>query len=532
MGRLTRRIGIALAVSAALTLAACSSDGGNTGSTGTASNVDKMVWGIQSPVQSMDVAKAADVPTLRAQTAAFDRVLMIDNNGQVQPWIASKFESPDPLTLVLTLRNDVKFWDGSAMTADDVAHSISRFVGPDSTATSAYLFAAVSKVAVTDPTTVTLTLAGPDPGLPAKLAVWAQVHSKAYDDAAGEALGGPDKPGMGTGPYSITSYSSADGAVLTRNDSYWAGKAKVKELQFKIIGEADTARLAISSGEIDGYFDVPLIATRQWDELDNTTMTYTAGSYNDFLSMDTTRAPFDDVNARLAIGQLIDTNGLLGPLFNNKATVALSTVPALQMDATFGPDGAKKLLDAAGAPPAFSIEGAKASLAKSKTPDGFTVDLPIDPSQPWMSPLAQHLAENAKQIGITINVKQVSAADWGTGLTDPNSSPLQLVALGAGTPWAGELPPVIYGSTAGFGVARYGNADVDALAGKVAVADTVDELRQPLQDLLAASAKDLPYLPLFDEQVATAISNKFTWEGGYTYYALGQAWTLQVGGAG
>ena len=119
-----------------------------------------------------------------------------------------------------------------------------------------------------------------------------------------------------------------------------------------------------------------------------------------------------------------------------------------------------------------------------------------------------------------------------TGLTDPNSSPLQLVALGAGTPWAGELPPVIYGSTAGFGVARYGNADVDALAGKVAVADTVDELRQPLQDLLAASAKDLPYLPLFDEQVATAISNKFTWEGGYTYYALGQAWTLQVGGAG
>ena len=63
-------------------------------------------------------------------------------------------------------------------------------------------------------------------------------------------------------------------------------------------------------------------------------------------------------------------------------------------------------------------------------------------------------------------------------------------------------------------------------------AATVDQLRQPLQDLLKGATADLPYLPLFDEQVATAISNKFVWEGGYSYYALSQAWPLQLGGAG
>ena len=190
------------------------------------------------------------------------------------------------------------------------------------------------------------------------------------------------------------------------------------------------------------------------------------------------------------------------------------------------------MYEAIGALPEFSIDKAKEALAKSATPDGFTLDLAVDTSQPWMSPLAQHLAENAKQVGITINVKQVSAADWGAGLFDPAGSPLQLVALGAPTTWAGELPPVLFGSAAPFPIAGYGDETIDGLAAEVAQATTVDQLRQPLQDLLSKATADLPYLPLFDEQVATAISNKFVWEGGYSYNAISQAWPLQLGGAG
>ena len=54
----------------------------------------------------------------------------------------------------------------------------------------------------------------------------------------------------------------------------------------------------------------------------------------------------------------------------------------------------------------------------------------------------------------------------------------------------------------------------------------------PLTTLLTSIGTDLPYLPLFDEQTAVAISNDFAWEGGYSYWALGQAWTLQLGAAG
>ena len=67
----TRRSAIALALVAALGVAACGGDDDSSGGGGGAGvEVDKMVWAIQSPVQSMDPAIMADVPTLRAQTAA------------------------------------------------------------------------------------------------------------------------------------------------------------------------------------------------------------------------------------------------------------------------------------------------------------------------------------------------------------------------------------------------------------------------------------------------------------------------------
>jgi peptide/nickel transport system substrate-binding protein len=182
--------------------------------------------------------------------------------------------------------------------------------------------------------------------------------------------------------------------------------------------------------------------------------------------------------------------------------------------------------------PEFSIDAAREALAASATPDGFSVELRVDETQPWMSPLAQSLAQNAAEIGITVDVISVSSGDWIADLTNPEGSPLQLLALGAGTPWPGELPPVIVGTNAGFNPSKYGGGEIDDLVGQIASAGELDTLMPPLTDLLTRMGDDLPYVPLFDEQSAVAISNDFVWEGGYSYWSLGQSWTMQLGGAG
>jgi len=540
MARLAKWSTLGVGLMAAALLAGCSG-GGSDASSSSASDaasssaatgggdIETMTWAVPSPVMSMDSAVDPNLPSIRTQSTAFDRVLAQDNEGNIVPSVTS-FETPDPQTIVLTLRDDVKFWDGTPLTAEDVAYSINRHVGPDSTSLQAQFFGTVESVEVTDPKTVTIKLLAPDPAMPTKLAVFAFVRQQAYDEAAGEAAGGPEKPGMGTGPYSIVSYSSADGVVFARNDAYWGGAPKAKEIKVVTIEDPETARLAMSSGEINGFFDVPLIATRQWDELDNATMSYVNGGYMDYLAMDTSRAPFDDVNARLAIAHLLDRAALAQPLFNGRAVAATSLVPEVQMTTTFG--GEAGAVTAAFAPiPEFSIEKAKEALAKSATPDGFALDLAVDTTQPWMSPLAQNLAETAKQIGITITVKPVSAADWGAGLFDPAASPLQLVSVAAPTTWAGELPPVMVGEAAPFNIAKYATPEANELAGAIAVATTSAELKEPLIALMSDVNTNVPYVSLFNEQVAVAIGNTLVWDGGYSYFAPGQVWPMNISGA-
>ena len=534
LGRRPALVGTVAALT--LVLAACSGGGSTSSessgaaasassaasSSGSDTPIDSITAAIQSPIQSMDILKASDVPTRRALTLVYDRVLVQDNQGQLQPMIAESWANPTPTTFTYTIRSDAKFWDGSPVTAEDVAYSGQRIVDGVGTAAVAAGWGSVESVTASG-NIVTVTLIQPDNGFAYRAALDWFVVQKAYSEAAGADLGSPSKPGMGSGPYKVTSYSVSEGATFDLTGTYWGEEPVVKQVKMVIIPDPETARLAMVQGDVDVYFDVPLLATRQFDKASEIGMTYVTGGYNDMLSMRTTTKPFDDLNVRTAIAHLSDTAGLIQPLFNGRATVAKSIVPGIQISSTIN-DQAKEDAFYAGLPaiPSFDIAKAKEFLAKSSVPGGFTVDLPIDPSQPWMSPYAQNLAQNAKQVGITINVKNVSAAEWGAGWTDPEASPLQLLALGAGTPSPSELPPVLLGTI--LNVSQYTTPELATQLAALAAAPTAADTIPLLTPVLTTANSQLPYVPLYDEQTALALGVEYVWEGGYSYWAVGQTW--------
>ncbi len=527
-----RATALVAVLAASLALAGCAAKGADTtpsaaATAGTDAQVDKVVWGVQSPPASMDIAKGYDLATRRVSSVAFDRVLSLDNDGKLQPWIAESWSSPDPLTYVYKIRAGVKFWDGTPLTAEDVAFSLSRHLDPKLASGLFVNLGAVKSATATDATTVTVKLTQADASFPYFAALGWFVIQKKYSEAAGDELGTPSKPGMGTGPYTITSFSASEGATFERFDGYWGTKPTVKTLVFKAIQDPETARLAMLSGDLEGFFDVPLIATRQFDSTKNVVMTYVTGAYNDMLTMNVTKAPFDDPNVRLAMAHLVDRAGLVQPLFNGKATLASTIVPSAQILSVLGTDGATAFYAGLPQVPTFDVAAAKTALAASKSPNGFEVTLSVDTTQPWMSPLAQNLAENAKQIGITVNVKSVSSADWVAAVTDPKGSPLQLLALGAGTPNPGEIPPMILGEGL-FNVAGYTSPSLVASLAALGAAPDVAATVPLLLPVLTPVGNDLPYVPLYDEQVALAMSPKLVWQGGYSYWSVGQMWPLSL----
>lgn len=526
IGRRSALIGTFTALS--LVLAACAG-GGSTSSESSASSsaapnetpIESITAALQSPIQALDILKASDVPTRRALTLVYDRVLDIDNQGQLQPMIAESWANPTPTTFTYTIRSDAKFWDGSPVTAEDVAYSGQRIVD-ETTAVVASGWAQVESVTASADT-VTVTLKQPDNTFAYRAAIDWMVVQKKYSEEAGADLGSPSKPGMGSGPYKVTSYSASEGATFDATGTYWGEEPAVKQVVMVVIADPETARLAMVQGDVDVYFDVPLIATRQYDAAPEIGMSYVTGGYNDMLSMRVTSKPFDDLNVRTAMAHLSDTAALAQPLFNGRATVAKSVVPAIQISATINDQGKEgEFYASLPAIPSFDIAKAKEFLAKSSVPEGFTVDLPIDPSQPWMSPYAQNLAQNAKQVGITINVKNVSAAEWASGLTDPEASPLQLLALGAGTPSPSELPPVILGTI--FNPSVYTTPELTKQLEALIAAPTAGETIPLLTPVLTTANSELPYVPLYDEQTSLAMGKAYVWENGYSYWAVSQTW--------
>jgi peptide/nickel transport system substrate-binding protein len=500
-------------------------------SSASTADIATSTWAIQSAPRSMDVAHGTDVPTRRIISAAFDRLLAMGNDGSLQPWIAESWTNPDPLTYVYKLRPGVTFWDGSPLTAEDVVYSLTRHLDPEAASEVAWSFPTVESVTATDESTVTVKLNAPDASFPYRAALDWYIVQKAYSEAAGADLGTPSKPGMGTGPYTVESFSTADGATLKRFDGYWGEKPMVETLEFKVITDPETLRLAMLAGEVQGAFDVPLLATRKFDALDGVGMQYVTAPYIDYLSMRATEAPFDDPKVREAIAHLVDGDGLVGPLFNGHATRAATIVPGLQLTATLGDAGATAYRDALPDVPAFDIEAARAALAASGSPDGFTVELPFDPSQPWMQPFAENLAENAKQIGITITPVSISNADWVTALSDPAAGPMQLVSMATGTPNPGELPPTTLGASE-WNTSRWTSPEIEAQLAEVMAAPTAGDAAELLAPVLAQAGTELPYVPLFDEQAALALSTSLVWQDGFSPWTLGQVWPLFIRAAG
>src|SRR5215471_15915284 len=157
-----RRVGVLFAL--VLLASAC---GGNNGTSNTTSNGPKTGG-------TLRVAQETEINTLDPNTSGlvvereiyynmYDSLLGIDSKLNFVPNLATKWNFTDPQTLVLTLRQGVKFQDGTDFNADAVKFNLERYAtSTDPAAARKSDLASVQSVEATSPNTVTITLKKPD----------------------------------------------------------------------------------------------------------------------------------------------------------------------------------------------------------------------------------------------------------------------------------------------------------------------------------------------------------------------------------
>ncbi len=478
---------------------------------GTDANIPRLTWAVTGPIRSFDPAHGFDGTTWTGIQTVLEPLLKMDSNGKVSPALAADWKQPDPTHLDLTLRDGVKFWDGKPMTADDVVFSLERLIDPQVAAETASYFSNMKSVRATSSSTIRITLKVPQPEFPSYLAL-AMVIEKKHAVAAGDKLGGPTQLVVGTGAFKVTKYSPSTGATLERNDSYWGAKPTVERIELKVIPDAQSLKLAMQSGEVDGTFQVPLGESASWDALNNVKVGYATGTGNYFFILDTTRAPFDDIHARRAFASIVDQPGIIRAVFNDHASTSKSIASPL-LWANLATSGQVATLYKSLPVIGNDVAKAKAELKQSRTPTGFSVTIttPSD-SNPAFTPIAQALKESAKEIGIDITIKRVPGGQWLEKLGSKDRDPLGVLGYAAlaSTPMALPLSLVSSDSTPSPW-SDYRSAGVaEAFRQYKAGADEQAQ-RKAAEAVVTDLATDLPFVPVAVPDVPIALSRKYVY---------------------
>jgi len=267
--RVRRGWAVCAAVAALATLAAgCSSSSRSTapaasakpvvGTYGTAKgNLSSLTWDLPyGEPNTIDPPNTAFYNSSLIAANLCDPLLRLNPNYSISPNLAS-YRQPNPLTLAFNLRQGVKFWDGSPVTAADVVWSLQHSASP-STAV-AFLYANVKSITATGPLQVTVKFKRPDSLFLFEMATFVgMVQEKRFAVHAGSKLGSATGKIMCSGPYELTSWTPGTGMTLTANPHYWdpADRAHAHTVHIEFDTNSTSIAQALIAGQLDGAYEI------------------------------------------------------------------------------------------------------------------------------------------------------------------------------------------------------------------------------------------------------------------------------------
>ncbi|WP_270300777.1 peptide ABC transporter substrate-binding protein [Streptococcus infantarius] len=262
-----KRVGLG-AVSLALValLAACG------GENKTAANKNEINWYTPTEILTLDISKNTDQYSALAIGNSSSNLLRVDKKGEPKPDLAKSVEvSEDGLTYTATLRDGLKWSDGSDLTADDFVYTWQRMLDPKTVSEYAYLaveshlenadkintgeISDLSQLGVkADGNKITFKLTSPCPQFKYYLAFSNFMpQKKAFVEKEGDKYATTSKDQIYSGPYTIKGWNGSDGSfTLVKNKYYWDAKnVKTEKVNLQAIKKADTAVQMYKNGELD-----------------------------------------------------------------------------------------------------------------------------------------------------------------------------------------------------------------------------------------------------------------------------------------
>lgn len=511
--------------------------------------------------ETLDPALNSSVDGANTIITIFEPLLLIDENNDVIPGQAESYEvSPDGLTWTFTMRDGLKWSDGSDLTAKDFEYSFKRMADPNTAAP--YAETAVGMIAgfdeaqgnpdpetgepTTDPNpdalqvvasedgkTLTVTLSYPCSYFD-KLAAFAALSpvQEATVEANGDGWCTSPDTFVCNGPYMITDWTPSERIVLSKNPNYVGGwdssKIVSDNITLLLLEDSSASYAAYNSGEAQLVKDVPT------DEIPSLTKAEDGGDFyvdsilgTYYISLNDQREPFTDVRVRKALSLAIDRDYVANVIMQGTYSPAYNIVGPGIVDAGEG----TMFIDNANGGEGYisedyeaNLEEAKQLLADAGYPDGegFPTITYSANDAGYHIPVAEYLQQAWGELGITMNIDKV---DWASFLPLRRAGDYDISRNG----WVMDYNDAsnmleLFTTGNGNNDGKYSNPEFDAAIEASKVADKTVHYEQlhKAEDILMEDMGCIP-VAYYNDFWLQSPSLQGTWHSPYGY------WYLQYG---
>ena len=475
-----RRAIALLALAAGIALAGCAS-------THSSDDAGTLNFLIESAPTNLDPRIGTDAFSERLDGLIFSSLLAHDNQMNIVPDLAERWEEPDPLTYVFHLRHGVKFHDGSTLTSADVKFTFDSILSGAVKSPKRGAFQMVKSVEAPDDWTVVFHLREPYSSF-----LW-NLTRPGVGIVPKDSTANVSRYPIGTGPYRLVSMEQDEDIVLERNPDYFGGAPKIQRVRFRIVPDAIVRALELRKGSADLALnslspDTVVALEKQpgilVDEQPGTSLAYIAFNFDDPI--------LAHREVRKALAFATDREALIKYLLRGQARPASSLLPpshwAYEPDVpqyNYNPARAGKLLDEAGFRPG---------------PDGIRFHLTLKTSTEESARLlGEALAEQWKRVGVMLDLRPLEFATFYSDITHGsfqlytyrwfggNNDPAMFEYVFSSM----KMPP------AGANRGHYRNAELDRLLEEQRVEMDRAKRKAILSRIQKIVAQDEPYINLW-----------------------------------
>lgn len=482
----------------------------------------------------------------------FETLLIIDQDNKVQPGQAEKYEvSPDGLTWTFTMRDGLKWSDGTELNAKDFEYTFKRIA--DTNVAAPYAETVIGMIegykdaidsknpeklnvkASDDGKTLTIKLAYPCSYFD-KIVAFGTMSpvQKATVEKNGDSWATKPETYVCNGPYTITEWTPSEKIVCKKNENYKGGWDSSKivndKLTFLLLEDSSASYTAYTGGTAQLIKDVPTeeIPTLKKDKKDEFNVDPILGTY--YLSMNLNKAPFNNKNVRKALSLAIDRDyvantvmqGTYTPAYNYVGTGVDDVDTGKFLENSKAANGGKTYISE---DYKANLEEAKKALAEAGYPEGkgFPTITYSTNDAGYHKALAEYLQQVYKDLGITMNIDIV---DWSSFTPKRRAGEYEMARNG----WVMDYNDAsnmieLFVSSNGNNDGKYNNPAFDKAMNDSKVADKTAHFAA-LHEAEKIVSEDYGFIPVayYNDFWLQNTSLKGTWHSPYGYWYLQYAY--------